>query len=477
MKKCKKKPSLLERILLRIFASKIRKKAAKYLELTKDWKISDHIEHLEELFDKTILEFKWNKPWRKRFKKFDYSQLRKVEITKYWPDTRPSRVIAVSLTTGTLRRKRIYYTRFDIERFWLVNMKYLMLFESIPENTSLFVSSGYDPNCMPFTSTLAGEAIGYFYNAKVLHLIYSEISNEPIARFVKKYGPFDSVFIFAAYLHRFLSIVDVPNIVHEKSIYNHSGDVLTHNIFEAIRELFQRSNISRFRISNAYGASEAGVLGMNMRLVSSWDPNVLNMNLILDGALYTFREIDPKTGRLEDEIYLIDEIKEKRYYAIYVTPIRSVFVPNYDLGDMIYIVKKTPSEIIMRVVGRFGVPVEIELDGEVIKAKETGVVKMSGLSVISDKLLEKCGSQGIGKCIIIVDNDKKLIRIYSERKLNIVQFLRACREDSHTSSLNTALELGYQLENIHGDEAKRVLDKYFNQLRKKYGVLVVTRNQ
>jgi len=477
MRECKRRLTILKKILLRIYASLVRRKTFKYIEFTKGWKISNYIEYLEEIFNKTILGFKWNKAWKKKLGEFNYSQLSEMKISKNWPSVRPARVITTSVTTGTLRRKRIYYTKFDVERLWLVGLKYAILLEGLPINTGLIVSSGFDPNCLPFTSTLLGENAGYFYKFRSLHLIYSEISNERIARFVGKYGPFDGVFIFVTYLYRFLNIVDVPNIVHERTTYVHIGDVLTHNVFSAIKELFQRSNVKRFRLSNTYGASEGGLLGTNLMTISSWDPKIQNMILVPDSALYTFREFDPKTGQLCDKIYLIDEIKEGHYYNLYITPLRSVFVPNYDLEDIVYIVKKTPSEIIIRVVGRFGVPVEIELDGEVIKAKETGVIKMSGLSVISDKLLEKCGSQGIGKCIIIVDNDKKLIRIYSERKLNIVQFLRACREDSHTSSLNTALELGYQLENIHGDEAKRVLDKYFNQLRKKYGVLVVTRNQ
>jgi len=451
----------------------VRKKAFRYTEITKGWKIRDYIEHLENIFNEVVLNYEWNKFWRRHLGVFDYNQLSELGITHTWPNVRPAGTIATSVTTGTIRRKKIYYTKFDVEKFWVVSIKYAVLQGGLPANTGLFVSSGYDPNCIPFTSTLVGETGGYFYDVKILHLIYSEVSNERISKFIRKYGSFDGILIFVTYLHRFLNIVDVPNMVHEESIYIHTGDVLSYNVFVAIKKLFQRSNVSRFRISNTYVASEGGILGTNMKLVSSWNPEVQDIKLIPDSALYTFREFDPETGQLEEKMCLVDEIKEGCYYNLYITPLKSVFVPNYDLGDIVYVVKKTPSEIIIRVVGRFGVPVEFELGGRIIRAKEAAVIKMSGLSVISDKLLEKCGNQGVGKCLILVDNSKKSVRIYSERKLNMVRFLNECSRDPHTSSLITALELGYRLKNIYGDDAKEILNKYFEQFRKKHGVLVI----
>lgn len=461
-----------DRIFLRFFGRRIRKDAIRFYEETKNWKVKDYIEYSEAIINEN-LNHSWNKRWKRKIGDFDYSVLKKLEVTEVYPEIKPSKVVARTLTTGTVQSKRIYYTKFDVYHFWVIKIKYVYKLGAYPFRTSIAVTSGYTADCEPFTTTLLGEVAGYMYGAKNLHLTYDRLDEELVRKFVGRYGPIDRIFVFVTYLYRFVNHIHVEDMIHNDTVFATSGDVLTYNVYSAIKRFYERYNVDRFKIINLYGASEVGLVGFGSAVMSDWDPRVQNLEFAFDSALPTFREINLETGEIGDEILLLDEIKEGRQYIIYMTALKSVFVPNYDVGDLVSVEKKTGSELIIRVIGRYGRPLKIAWRGEEVVALEQSAIKLSGVSISSVETINTCGKVSGGPCIIIVDSRDKKIWIYTEKKLDLLEFSRACRENPNTISLLIALEQGWELKNVYGDEAKEFMNYFFEIKKKRTGILFI----
>lgn len=471
------KLSLHKRMMLRLLGYFIARKIPQILRERQFWRIQDYTGYLGGIFRENILRFPWNKSivgkYNINIKEFEYEDLKRLPITKKWPSVKPRLALTASVSTGTYYRKTIYYNFFDLKMTALQYKLYSKTIGITPAKTSLVISSGFDPQNRPFTSTLVGQVVEPLLGIKTLHLTHEEIDNKTIANFIKKHGPFDRILIFPIYLGRFKFHVDVDNLVHEKSMYLHTGTKLSANIFESVKEIFLRANVSKFEVVNLYGASEVGMIAWSKLKMANWVPEILEQDLILDSGFYTFVEYDINTGELGSEILTYDEIKTGRHYDILVTPVKSVFVPNYELGDVIEVIDKTPHQIKIKVVGRLGKPVEIRLNGRIVKAVEAPVAKVSGLSITFEGIRNILSELKVGRAYIFFDEQEKIVIIYTDKPLDKQKFLEKAIKYSETSSLITLLEHGYKLKNIHGTDAKPIMERIENITRKIEDIFII----
>ena len=82
------KISPLKRILLRLLSRFVSKKVFEMLREIPQWRISDYVEYVEDIFRKKILRFSWNRPLVRDLNidlEDIHTSLKKVPITREWP--------------------------------------------------------------------------------------------------------------------------------------------------------------------------------------------------------------------------------------------------------------------------------------------------------------------------------------------------------------------------------------------------------
>ncbi|MGQ4891821.1 MAG: hypothetical protein ACP6IP_04940 [Candidatus Njordarchaeia archaeon] len=310
---------ILQRIMRPLIKREVIKASKEWHEKTKDWKKEEWRNYQAERF-----EYLKGNPWTSQvfpeIKKYTYETLLDYPATKDYPEF-PEGFPAYRVvhTTGTTRRKFVKFTKEDA----------MLTAKAIGSIVIGQVGLGKIKNSL----LIAGEE-GYisavatsilsFFTKKYLSLYANEFVDKlPL---IYKKGPYDFFFAAQVIILSVLENMD-RNIFVDDVIISHTGDVMFPSFMEYVKERLSEFGVSRVHFADGYGTSEIPVIAVSEDFLR----DKINLAPVAETCVQIIEKEDGERVNLFDA-------KPGDKGRLLLTPLFSLMIPNYVIGDIVEVV-------------------------------------------------------------------------------------------------------------------------------------------
>lgn len=396
----------------------------KWYYKTRDWKKNDWRNWVAQEFERIKMS-KWTLKNFPDLREISYEDLPAYPITEKYveaPENYPTALQYYS--TGTIDKKRIKLSKEDLKRIFLGIGRIIWT----GKNEERFKNGLY----MGFFGLGSGEMLKFATHLLSERGIYIEAGRwrEHVDTIIRN-APYDLLILPLPYYADFI-------LNFKKDIYNGlsywivGGDLFTEYLRSLLTVKSQEFKKVFYSV-DYYGTSECFLLGTEIP------------PFITRALQYT-----PETAiiliRTENgEMINLFDAKPGVKGEVIVTSLFNYMIPNYPIHDIIE-VEESESKFglpVFRVLGRKGVRVDIELEsiGHIrgwysIEARVMGLV-IDG-AALNDLIGREFKCEHI--CFVEQRNAKVYLRIYTDRRISLDDFMKALREDDKINYLYHDIE-------------------------------------
>ena len=335
-------------------------------------------------------------------------------------------------STGTIRSKRIALSRNDLLIILRTAARVLGNIGKFPAKNVIGVATD-DPYASARFLFGGASIIG----KKHISLKYKEI-DERLPE-IKKKAPYDTMLSMISLAFGTLRKFKEHNIpLEEPFVLGVTGDILTKSLRNRFQALIEELGVTDGHVHQFYACSEGGVMGAST-------PNTDNLVYYPDGTIMFLRND-------QGEVYHMFDAPQGFVGEVLVTFLKEMIVPNFELKDVVEIVK-TRGDFGMpeyRVLGRKAVIKEFDVPfvGRV-KGMAGAILRVAGLHLTSSDVvdtIERLG--GISLTVIFDRGNEAEFHIYSERPIDERTLIEELLKTPETKTTGLLIKDGiYKIEN------------------------------
>lgn len=404
----------------------VRKASLEWYEKTKDWSVEEWKDYQAKRFD----EMKKN-PWTSKV----YPDLREVsyeDLLNYpmtvdypeYPDGFPA--LIVIYTTGTTRKKTVMFTKEDA----LFNAKVIgaLVHEMVGfDKAENVLSIAGERN---YVSEMAAKSIGLFVKKNVM--LYADEFVDKLDYIVKR-GPYDAIYAAQVVIMSLLEKIKTK-FLKDGAIILHTGDIMYESFVNFVNETVKKQGTNKVYLIDAYGASESPLLGVSHDSFNG----ILDLRPVLATSIFI---LEKENG---ERVNLLDADVGERGKLL-ITPMYTLTIPNYKIGDIIEITGRTKKGLpLYKVLGR-------DLYKVTFKHPKIGVVEgYSGAmfkifaipfnTYAFDKLMGRLKTRYLA--FIEKEATKATIKLYVEKDIDKDFLIQQLKADVHLLPLYEGIVMG-----------------------------------
>ena len=402
----------IKKLLLKKY---VIRESKKWYEITLDWGISEWRTYQEDRFN-ILKNNKWTKKIFPGLQNISYDELVYYPITEDYPSLPSDFPAYKSLyTTGTIKKKLVKLTKDD-----------MILFAKV---VGRIVEKNWGINKAKRSLSIAGEreyisGVGAELADVFIQKNFTVYANNFIDKLdeIKDKGPYD--LLYAAQLLVIVLLERIKeNIFEDELIIVTGGDVFYESFVEFVKDKLHSLGVKDVHFCDLYAATETSLMAASRDVLKG----LYELEMVPDICIQI---IEKENG---ERVNIFDAKKGEKG-RILPTPMMTLMMPNYNIGDVIEIVGKHDSGLpIYRVLGRNLHKIKIKHPKlGVIEGQGGAMFKAFGLPInvyAFDKLMSKLKTKYLA--LVKKEGNKALIELLTEKPLEkefIVQQIKTSIE-------------------------------------------------